>query len=44
MENTQQTPIRTQIFMVNLIVIGVTIVLTLFGTLYITLNENHKNP
>jgi len=42
MENTQQTPIRTQIFMVNLIVIGVTIVLTLFGTLYITLNENHK--
>lgn len=42
MGNTPQTPIRTQIFVVNLIVVGVTIVLTLFGTLYITLNENHK--
>jgi len=41
-DQTKQKPIRTQIFMVNLIVVGVTILLTLFGTLYVSLKGNQQ--
>lgn len=34
------TPIRTQIFSVNLLVVALTILLTLGGTLYLTLRQN----
>jgi len=37
---SKATPIRTQIFSVNLIVVSVTILLTLLGTLFMTLREN----
>lgn len=40
MDHAKQKPIRTQIFMVNLIVVAITILLTLFGTLYVSLKEN----
>lgn len=40
MNYSKATPIRTQIFSVNLIVVSVTILLTLLGTLFMTLREN----
>lgn len=40
MKKSGMTPIRTQIFSVNLIVVAVTILLTLCGTLYLTLRHN----
>lgn len=40
MDQNKKTTIRTQIFMVNLIVVAVTILLTLFGTLYVSLRAN----
>lgn len=41
MKKSSMKPIRTQIFSVNLIVVAVTILLTLCGTLYLTLRQNH---
>ncbi|MDF2838829.1 MAG: diguanylate cyclase [Evtepia sp.] len=40
MKKTGMKPIRTQIFSVNLIVVAITILLTLFGTLCLTLRQN----
>lgn len=42
MERTQPKSIRAQIFLVNFTVVGVTILLTLLGTLYVTLRENQQ--
>lgn len=38
----KQKPIRTQIIVVNLIVVGLTIFLTLLGILYVTLRDNQQ--
>ncbi len=42
MEQTQPKSIREQILLVNFTVVAVTIVLTLLGTLYVTLRENRQ--